>query len=85
LTYHVSLVTKNLLKEGIKVKWIAEHYQWFFSGLGVPIVFGIFTFIGWLFFKKKSGDIINQRQSARDDANQSQVGKIVNHKNSSRK
>jgi hypothetical protein len=67
------------------VNWIADNHEWFFSGLGVSIIFGVITLIGWLFFKKKSGDIIKQRQSAGDDANQSQVGKIVNHKNSSRK
>jgi hypothetical protein len=86
LEYDYSSEIKKWLKESVNMEWITEHYKWVFSGLGVPLIMGIISFIGWLFFKKqKSGDIVKQRQSARDDANQSQIGKIVNHKNSSRK
>lgn len=67
------------------MNWINDNHEWFFSGLGVSIIFGIITFIGWLFSNKKYRNIIKQRQSARDGAKQSQVGKIVNHKNSSGK
>ena len=37
------------------ITWITENKEWFFSGIGVFALSGIFVLIRYVFFSKKKG------------------------------
>lgn len=60
-----------------------EYLEWIFSGIGTSILSGIVGIVigGSVGYKIGIRNSVSQKQKAKDNVNQSQIGQIVNNGN----
>jgi hypothetical protein len=65
--HHVLIIQLNKRFLAMNDLWefFDKHYQWVFSGLGIPLLIGLFT----LFKKKKSSRLIQNQKSGVNSIN----------------
>lgn len=62
------------------IEWLENNKEWLFSGIGTTIICSVVSFLigGFCGYKYGNRSSINQKQKAKDNTNQNQIGNIIN-------